>query len=242
MIGIFLTFIILIGLTVADKTRFAVIRQKCFEDWVLDGAGLVFQGVVIPILQIEVVYQLYQYLLPSDRAALNLPPLVAFLLSFVVVDYLYYWNHRWLHSRWLWRVHLVHHTVTEMHVLGTSRNTLWTSFLILYLWVHGLFIYLLQDPSWYILGVTLTCALDLWRHSEINPRQDVCLYRWLSPWLILPTDHAWHHARDFQPCNYGANLKFWDKMHGTYYQGDKLPDSLGVKTNLTLIQKLICPF
>ena len=36
---------------------------------------------------------------------------------------------------------------TDMDLLGTSRNTLWASFLMIYLWVHALFIYSLQDPS-----------------------------------------------------------------------------------------------
>ena len=113
-------------------------------------------------------------------------PILAFILSFVLVDYLYYWNHRLLHSRWLWRLHLVHHTVTEMQVFETARNTLWTSFFIIYLWVHGLFIYLLKDPNWYVAGVSLTCALDLWRHSAMALAPNSLLYRLISGWLILP--------------------------------------------------------
>jgi sterol desaturase/sphingolipid hydroxylase (fatty acid hydroxylase superfamily) len=132
-----------------------------------------------------------------------------------------------LHSRWFWPVHMVHHTSTEMNVLSTSRNTLWTSFLIVYLWVHALFIYLLQDPTWYIAGVSLTCALDLWR---------------LSVLLILPQDHAWHHATASDRANYGANFKLWDMIHRTYYKCENSPDSLGVKTDLNLIEKLVWPF
>ena len=240
--GVFFAFAILLTLTVTNKQQFAKLIKKSREDWILDTVGLGFQGIIIPLLQITVVYQIYNYLLPNYHQSWNLPPLIAFLLSFVLVDYLYYWNHRLLHSRWLWRLHLVHHTVTEMQVLGTSRNTLWTSFFIIYLWVHALFIYLLQNPTWYIAGVTLTCALDLWRHSAIAPTRNSLLYRLISNWLILPQDHAWHHARGVVACNYGANLKLWDKLHCTYYECDRLPDLLGVKINLTLFQKLFFPF
>ncbi|MBW4618167.1 MAG: sterol desaturase family protein [Cyanosarcina radialis HA8281-LM2] len=241
MILVFVAFSILIAFTVVDRHQLTTICTKSREDWILDAVGLFFQGIAIPWLQIAVVYQLYSYLLPSDRASFHLPAFAAFLLSFVAVDYIYYWNHRLLHSPWLWKLHLVHHTMTNMDVLGTSRNTLWTSFFIVYLWIHALFIYLLADPTWYILGASLTSALDLWRHSAIAPTSKSLIYRCLSPWLILPQDHAWHHSSDLSGANYGANFKIWDKIHGTYYQSDRLPNSLGIETNLTLAQKLFQP-
>jgi|SRR6478672_5287796 len=240
--GVFFAFIFLLGLTVSNDRRLTDIRSRSYEDWVVDSIGLFFQGILIPLLQVTVVYQLYQFLLPGDRGSLALHPLAAFCLSFVLVDYLYYWNHRLLHLGWFWRIHMVHHTMTKMHVLSTSRNTLWTSFLIVYLWIHALFIYLLLDPSWYIAGITLSSALDLWRHSSIAFPKGSWIEHCLSSVLILPQDHAWHHASGGDRGNYGANLKLWDRLHGTYYECDRLPKSFGVKTKLTLTQKLIWPF
>ncbi len=238
---VFFTFVILLALTVTNSKQPFLWRKKSREDWLLDGIGLFFQGIAIPFLQITVIFQLYQLLLPHTRASINLYPIAAFSLSFVFVDYLYYWNHRLFHTRKLWFMHQVHHTVTEMDVLGTSRNTLWTSFFIVYLWIHSLFLYLLQEPYWYILGISLSSALDLWRHSNFTPKV-TWLYLCLSPWLILPQDHAWHHSNNCNRGNYGANLKLWDKIHGTYYQSDNLPDSLGIKNYLSLTKKLFLPF
>ncbi len=240
--AIFITFVTLVVLTVTRTHQLAALKAKSQEDWILDGIGLCFQGILIPALQIVLIYQVYQHWLPGNQGILNLHPILAFCLSFVGVDYLYYWNHRLLHSRWFWQLHLVHHTMTERQVLGTSRNTLWTSFFIIYLWIHALFIYLLQDPTAYILGVSLTSMLDLWRHSEIEPLPGTIWYRLLSPGLILPMDHAWHHARDCAGVNYGANLKLWDRLHGTYYNSETAPNSLGIPSILTLTQKLIWPF
>jgi sterol desaturase/sphingolipid hydroxylase (fatty acid hydroxylase superfamily) len=127
-----------------------------------------------------------------------------------------------------------------MDILGTSRNTAWTSLLIVYLWVHPLFLYLLQDSTAYALGISLTAVLDLWRHSRLMPNPSI--QRLVSVWLILPTDHAWHHASQAQPCNYGANLKLWDRFHGTYYACSNPPESLGIPTTLTLAQHLFYPF
>ncbi|WP_414622658.1 sterol desaturase family protein [Calothrix sp. CCY 0018] len=239
---VFFTFVILLALTLTNSKQPFIWQKKSREDWLLDGIGLFFQGIIIPFLQINVIFQLYQLLLPDTRASLNLYPIAAFSLSFIFVDYLYYWNHRLFHTRKLWFMHQVHHTVTEMDVLGTSRNTLWTSFFIVYLWIHSLFLYLLQEPYWYILGISLSSALDLWRHSNFTPKVNSWLYYCFSPWLILPQDHAWHHSSNCDRGNYGANLKLWDKIHGTYYQSDNLPDSLGINNYLSFTKKLLFPF
>lgn len=232
------TFVLLITLTAARS--WGELRQKKRTDWILDTAGLWVQGLLIPLLQLTLLQKLYQQLIPVWHHSVQLHPVFAFGLSFVAVDYLYYWNHRFLHSRWGWFAHQVHHTVSTMDVLGTSRNTLWSSFLIVYLWVHGLLIYLLVDPSSYILGISLTAALDLWRHSRFSPRSGSPLYQSLSGWLILPQDHSWHHQD--ATCNYGANLKLWDRLHGTLHPSAQWPATLGQSSHLPLWRQLLYPY
>ncbi|MBX2865367.1 MAG: sterol desaturase family protein [Leptolyngbyaceae cyanobacterium MAG.088] len=234
---VFGTFVLLIGFTAWHS--WAELQQKTLNDWLLDTAGLWVQGLVIPLLQLTLLQWLYQQLFSDWGHQLVLSPWLAFLLSFVAVDYLYYWNHRWLHSRWGWVAHQVHHTVSVMDVLGTSRNTLWSSLLIVYVWVHGLFIYWLSDPGAYIVGVSLTAALDLWRHSQFGPASSGRLHGWFSPWLVLPQDHGWHHRQG--ECNFGANLKLWDRLHGTLHQSDQWPSTLGQASGLSLWRQLIYP-
>ncbi|NET02731.1 MAG: sterol desaturase family protein [Sphaerospermopsis sp. SIO1G1] len=239
---IFAAFISLVIYTFGDKISRNKLRIKKIEYWLIDGIGLTTQGVIIPLLQATLVYALYHYLFPHFQGCLQIPAIISFMISFIVIDYVYYWNHRLLHSRVFWNIHQVHHTITEMDVLGTSRNTIWTSFLIIYLWIHPLFIYLLADPTAYLFGVALTSALDLWRHSGLIISEHNILVAILSPWLILPQDHIWHHSADNKNCNYGANLKIWDKIHGTYYQNQQLPQKLGINTSLNLFQQLLFPF
>lgn len=236
------TFVLLLGLTITQATSATLLRTKVRTEWLLDLSGLVVQGIGVPLLQVTLVRGLGRWWLPELEGSVSLPPAIAFLLSFVLVDYLYYWNHRLLHSRWLWPLHQVHHSVTQMDVLGSSRNTLWSSLLILYLWVNGLALYLLANPVAYLLGVSLTAALDLWRHSCLTPAPPSPLYRWLSPWLILPQDHARHHGSLSAPANYGANLKLWDQWHGTWQPGDRQPQPLGIAVELSLAQQLLWPF
>jgi sterol desaturase/sphingolipid hydroxylase (fatty acid hydroxylase superfamily) len=235
---VFLSFGALLTYTVGSAQGRQQLRDKSRQDWILDSCGLLIQGLLVPVLQFTVVYQFYHLLIPQAQALLDLPVGLGFLISFVLVDYLYYWNHRWLHG-WAWRWHRLHHTVTDLDVLGTSRNSIWTSGLILYLWVHPLLLYLLAHPQGYLLGMGLTSALDLWRHSSLYlPSR---WSRWLRGWLILPQAHAWHHATySPAPCNYSANFN-WDRWHGTAYQSDLPPKRLGQPLQPGLLRQLFWP-
>ncbi|MBE9098336.1 sterol desaturase family protein [Vacuolonema iberomarrocanum] len=239
-LAILITFWLLVGLSVRASKGWQQLSQKPRADWVLDLCGLVMQGVVIPALQVGLLYQGLHAIVPWAAHRFALPSGVGFFICLVVVDYGYYWNHRWLHGQG-WLLHRVHHTVTQLDVLGTSRNTLWASFFILYLWVHTLMLYLLEEPSGYGWGISLTAMLDLWRHSPLGPQPRGWLYRCLSPWLVLPQDHAQHHACQEAGCNFGANFKIWDHLHGTTQSCPEFPKAIGIRTPLNLWQKLFYP-
>ena len=236
---ILITFWLLIALSLRLPQGWQRLRDKSIADWLLDICGLAMQGIVVPALQIGLLYQGLNNLLPQWNSCLTLSPFAGFLTCIVLIDYAYYWNHRWLHSV-AWPIHKVHHTVTQLDVFSASRNSLWSSFFILYLWVHTLIVYLLNDPNGYLWGVSLTAMLDLWRHSWLGPKANSQWYRWLSPWLVLPQDHALHHSHA-HGCNFGANLKVWDRLHGTARQTEYFPKKLGIKTTLSFWQKLLYP-
>lgn len=239
---IFLSFVLLLALSLLHPLFRCSYLAKPLRDWILDGCGLFCQGVVIPALQVILVVGFLQKCFPDAQGCLHLDRGAAFGISFVVVDYLYYWNHRLLHTQIFWPLHRVHHSATHMDVLCTSRNTLWSSFFILYLWVHGLLLYLLQDPTSYLLGVSVTSALDLWRHSSWTVPQSSWLYRLTSSWLILPQDHHRHHSQGTLGQFFGANLKIWDRLHSTGNPGISSLPSLGIPVLLPLWKQLLWPF
>jgi len=236
------TFWALTALTVSSKTRRERMRGRDGGAWLLDLAGLLMQGVGIPVLESLLVVGGLAAFFPHAAGTFALPPLVAFVLNFVVVDYLYYWNHRLLHTRPLWPLHRVHHSLDRMDVVGTSRNTLWSSLFIVYVWVNGAAVFFLQDPSFFVLGAALTASLDLWRHSDLGPARDSKLYALLSYVLILPSDHRWHHTDSDEHGNYGANLSWWDRLHGTFVTSQEESPGVGVETDLPLWRKLAWPF
>jgi sterol desaturase/sphingolipid hydroxylase (fatty acid hydroxylase superfamily) len=239
---VFASFIILAALTftVKESRRAALAREA--QDWMLDAAGLLVQGLIIPILQITIIYWLFSMLLPQMQGSLEISPWLAFLLNFVVIDYLYYWNHRLLHGKKLWATHAVHHTAERLDLFITSRNTLWTSLLIVYVWANGFFIFLLQDRRAVILSASITASLDLWRHTSFFFTPGSSAHRAVAFLFITANEHAWHHSANQSYKNFGANLALWDRLHGTYYSPDFLPQQLGIPSTLNVMRKLFFPF
>jgi len=239
---IFASFIILATLTFLIKEARQLVLARNIRDWMIDAAGLLVQGIAVPLLQITLIYWLFSLALPQAKGSLGLSPLFAFLLNFIFVDYLYYWNHRLLHGKSLWKAHAVHHTAEHLDLFITSRNTIWTSFLIVYLWVNGLFIFLLKDPRAFILSASITASLDLWRHTSFFFTPNSFAHRALAIFLITPNEHAWHHSSKQSGKNFGANLSLWDRLHATYYSPATLPQVLGIPLNLNITRKLLFPF
>ena len=136
----------LVGLTAAvllvgTFTRlggWAWLGQRSVRDWLLDGSGLVIQGLLVPFLQATVLYVALARIVPAWQGCLPASAWGAFALNVVAVDYAYYWNHRLLHRAGLWRWHAVHHTATRLDVLVTARNTVLSHFLIVYVWINAL--------------------------------------------------------------------------------------------------------
>jgi sterol desaturase/sphingolipid hydroxylase (fatty acid hydroxylase superfamily) len=239
---IFASFIILATLTFIIKGVRRVVLARNSKDWMIDAAGLLVQGIAVPFLQITLIYWLFSLLLPQAKGSIEVSPVLSFLLNFIFVDYLYYWNHRLLHGKTLWSAHAVHHTAEHLDLFITSRNTLWTSLLIVYLWMNGLFIFLLKDPQAFILSASITASLDLWRHTSFFFTPNSLAHCTLATLLITPNEHAWHHSSKQSGKNFGANLSLWDRLHGTYYSPAKLPQALGIPLNLNVTRKLLFPF
>ena len=239
---IFISFCLLIIWTYYSERSLP--RHDAWKDsnrWI-DVVGLFMQGIVVPALQVTLIFFLLQIAMPSARSTVSIHPVLAFLVNFIVVDYLYYWNHRLLHTKAVWDWHAVHHTAERMDVWVTSRNTLWSPFLILYIWINGLLIFLLKDPMPYILSASLTAALDLWRHSKLRPQEGSFAKKLFLLGVVTPHEHTWHHSSNRPNCNFGANLTWWDRLHGTYYSPEAVPAHCGIALQINFWRKLLYPF
>lgn len=235
---VFIVFCTLVAVLFCSSKIRANSLRRSWGDWLIDLTGLFIQGILIPAIQIGIGYFLFTWLMPSWKSRLEVGWAGGFFLNFIVVDYLYYWNHRLLHRPKLWFAHQVHHNAKQLDVLATSRNTIWSPSLILYIWINTFFVFLLRDSRGYIVAAGLTAALDLWRHSNLVTPKALC---WLKLFLITPEEHAWHHSQELFGINYGANFSLWDRWHHTYFSAKESPKQFGVPVRLPIWRKLIFP-
>jgi sterol desaturase/sphingolipid hydroxylase (fatty acid hydroxylase superfamily) len=178
-------------------------------DVALNLIGFLMQGAIVPGLGYVVSLALLPAVWPAANGLLGLGFASGFLLNFVAVDFLYYWQHRFFHNPRLWPLHRCHHASGRVDVWATARNSLVTNFLFVYLLVNPILAYLCGSRDGFIVGAALTAALDLVRHSRLETP------RWVAFVLVTPQLHHMHHDASAPPANFGANFSIWDRLFGT---------------------------
>lgn len=193
------------------------------SDRLLNLAGLGVQGLLVPLAGFLIATQLLATQLPGLAGVLPLGWFGAFLLNFVFVDFLYYWQHRLFHRvPFLWALHRCHHASPTVDVWATSRNALAINFLFVYLLLNPLLGFLCDAPDGFFVGAGLTAALDLWRHSRVPA------FAGLGRLLVTPWHHHLHHSPDGAGANYGANFMLWDRCFGTAREASTYPRRYGL--------------
>ncbi len=235
-------FYFLITLIVVKEKRTYPFFNKSKEDWVIDLSGLLIQGFFIPLVGVAFLWGIYSQVFPTFKGALEIPAILAFLLNFVLVDYIYYWFHRLYHKRSFWFLHAIHHSAPEMDILNTSRNSLISHFFLPYLWINSWMLFWLSDPTPYLLALSVTAMLDLWRHSTLYPEKNHFLTKIIEFVFITPRHHSWHHSTYESRKFFGANFVWWDYLHGTAKQIQNYPKDIGIPLRGSFQDKLFSPW
>ncbi|MGH8799730.1 MAG: sterol desaturase family protein [Casimicrobiaceae bacterium] len=157
---------------------------------------------------------------PGLLTPLALPLAAQVLVAFVVIDLVGYAVHRVFHAqRWLWLLHSVHHSDSQVDVSTSVRHHPIEVAIDVTLKL-GLYL-LLGLPLWIEAARTLLMnPLSMVQHANIAyPAWVERTLRWL---LVTPAMHRVHHlaeARDTN-ANFGQCLSVWDRIFGTY----RVPD------------------
>ena len=144
-------------------------------------------------------------------------PVIAGILSFLILDiYMYFW-HRMMHRLPLaWRFHRVHHTDRFMNVSTAYRfhaieiisSSIPKLALIWWLGIAG------NSVLIYELVFTVVVALH---HS--NLRIPASIDRLLAYVILTPNYHRIHHSQIVAETNsnYSSVFIWWDRIFGTYH-------------------------
>lgn len=142
-------------------------------------------------------------------------PLAAQLaLGALVAEFGLYWQHRAMHrSRWLWRLHAVHHESPRLDVLKATRQH--PVDLALATVASLVPLVALGAPGAVAFGVAmLSAALGLLQHANVA----LATPPWLDRWVCTPAAHRLHHGRDRGDGerNFGVILMVYDALFGTW--------------------------
>jgi len=133
-------------------------------------------------------------------------------VAIVAWDFLYYWDHRWMHEvRLFWANHVTHHS-SQRYNLSTALRQPWSGFLLS--WVY-LPMPLFGIPANQVAkAAQLNLLYQYWIHTEAIDR----LPQPIEAVFNTPSHHRVHHGADRQYLdrNYGGVLIVWDKLFGTF--------------------------
>lgn len=206
-----------VALVLLERVR-ALQRQpvRIARRWT-SNIGLFVIGSVVNTLVLPVgIYAFAQHQAPGLLSRLGLPFAVDLVLTFLLLDLWRYWEHRLFHRvPWLWRVHLVHHSDTQIDVTTSERHHPLEFILGTVVTMGLIAAFGLPAPA---VGLYLLAATVVALYSHANLRLGPSLDRPLSRLVVTPFVHAVHHS-DLQAetdSNYGSVLTLWDRLFGTY--------------------------
>jgi sterol desaturase/sphingolipid hydroxylase (fatty acid hydroxylase superfamily) len=135
------------------------------------------------------------------------------LLCLLLVDFLYYWEHRVGHEVNLcWAMyHSVHHSA-QHYDQSIGLRISFADFFVSPLFFLPLVLFGFHPLLVFAcLGVVL--GWQQWIHTEMVPK-----LLWLDRWLNTPSNHRVHHGSnpEYLDKNYGGILIVWDRLFGTY--------------------------
>jgi len=146
----------------------------------------------------------------------RLPPLISFVLSFILLDCLIYWQHRIFHRvPLLWRLHKIHHTDLDLDVTSGVRFHPLEALIsaltrMAFVWIAGI-------PAFALLIFEIVLNVSsLFNHSNIGISA-----AWdarVRKLLVTPDMHRVHHSivRQETDSNFGFCLAWWDRLFGSY--------------------------
>ncbi len=132
-------------------------------------------------------------------------------------DFVYYWNHRFMHeSRYMWAMHVVHHSSQRYNLSTALRqpvaDALATSVPYGALCLFGI------SPELVATARGVNLLYQFWIHTEtigrLGPPEEV---------LNSPSHHRVHHGSNSQYLdrNHGSILIVWDRLFGTFEREDE---------------------
>eukprot|EP01084_Bolivina_argentea_P001228 2262_1 len=176
-----------------------------------------FGALMLPFLY-PIYHTLYEY------RFFNIPNnWQSTLAVLLLVDFLYYWAHRFGHKcNLLWASHSIHHSSENFNLSTALRQPAFQSFLYAPIsWFPAALFGVPLDMFGFFSSIMI--ASQFWIHTRY------CQHLGFVERIFnTPSQHIIHHSRSPGKCdkNYGGLLSIWDQLFGTFEIGYK-PNKFG---------------
>ena len=197
--------------------------------------GNIIMGFVIKSSIVAFHFVLYEYRLFDLMSAM--PIWLLWVLTFILIDLVFYIYHRMSHRvRFLWTVHMSHHSSEEMNFAVSFRQAWFGPIskipFFMVLPVLGL------DPLMIAVAGVVSTLWGVVGHTQIIDK--------LGPleWVFnTPSHHRVHHGSnpEYIDKNYGNLFIIWDRIFGTFEPENK-PVEYGLVNNVNTFNPIKITF
>ena len=216
-------------------------KQKSFYQYgdSLGSMGLFIGNIIMVLMTKGLIFGFYLYLFQFNIFNLSdfLPFWAVFFLSFFIIDFTFYWYHRASHRvRFLWAIHMNHHSSEEMNFLVSFRQAWFNPFSKV---PFFLFLPLLiLDPTITVVSGAIATLIGVLGHTQIVDKLGPLEYVFNTP-----SHHRVHHGSnpEYIDKNYGNLFIIWDKIFGTF-EPEVAPVVYGIKDNVNTFNPIKITF
>ena len=183
--------------------------------------------VALSIKGLTLAFHIFLYEFRFFDLVSVMPIWALWIITFILIDFIFYFYHRISHrSRFLWAIHMSHHSSEEMNFFVSFRQA-WLGpiskipfFMLLPL--IGL------DPTMIAVAGVISTLWGVIGHTQVIDK--------LGPleWVFnTPSHHRVHHGSNLQYIdkNYGNLLIIWDRFFGTF-EPENEPVKYGMVKNV----------
>ena len=173
----------------------------------------------------------------ATQWAMHLPFFLQVMLVVLLIEFGQYWMHRLMHNQsFFWSTHAPHHHITQLNAMkGYVGNPL--ELFLISLSVVALF----DLPLAAVFGgLNVIGIVAIFAHA--NVRSDPP--RWYSFFFTTIRHHSLHHtALSYEDtrCNYGCAIILFDRILGTYREGESEIVGQGERVRLSIREQFLFP-
>ena len=205
----------------------------------LAGLGLLAGNFFIGLFTKGSIFLIYVYLYQFKIMTVSelLPMWLVWVMTFIMIDFVYYWYHRCSHRvRFLWAVHMNHHSSEEMNFTVSLRQAWFGPISKVPFFIALPLIGF--DP---IITAVAGVASTLW--GVFGHTQWINRLGYLEYVFITPSSHRVHHGSNecYIDINYVNLLIIWDRMFGTFAE-EKEQVVYGIRDNVKTYNPLKITF